>query len=291
MSSLDTYKLHEANRLSWNEATIAHNSHKRDQHIFLRDGGSTLYNEEKELLGNLAGLSVCHLQCNSGQDTLSLVSKLGAENPVGVDISDSAIEFATNLSKDSGLKATFIRSEVFEYCETTEPNQFDVVFVSYGALGWLCSMKRWAAGIQRILKPGGRLVLIEFHSGGMMFNDKKEHVYPYSSGGVPFQEDGVGDYVAWSASGTGEVQPSLMYEVGIEGFQNKHPSHEFCWGLADVLGPLTETGLSMTHFKEYPYSNFFKPFKQMIVEQTAEGPRYRNDGPMLPLMYSIIFKK
>ena len=31
--------LHEANRLSWNAATVAHNSHKGDQAAFFRAGG------------------------------------------------------------------------------------------------------------------------------------------------------------------------------------------------------------------------------------------------------------
>ena len=38
--------LHEANRLSWNAATQAHNSHKIDQAGFLRRGGSTLFAEK-----------------------------------------------------------------------------------------------------------------------------------------------------------------------------------------------------------------------------------------------------
>jgi hypothetical protein len=41
-------KYHEENRLSWNEATIAHNSHKGDQAKFFHDGGNKLYREEKE---------------------------------------------------------------------------------------------------------------------------------------------------------------------------------------------------------------------------------------------------
>ena len=34
--------LHEENRLSWNEATKAHNSHKLDQARFFREGGHCL---------------------------------------------------------------------------------------------------------------------------------------------------------------------------------------------------------------------------------------------------------
>ena len=47
--------MHEQNRRSWNAATPAHNSHKRDQAVFLREGGSTLFPEELELLGELGG--------------------------------------------------------------------------------------------------------------------------------------------------------------------------------------------------------------------------------------------
>ena len=83
--------LHEANRLSWNAATQAHNSHKIDQAGFLRRGGSTLFAEELALLGDVRGLRIAHLQCNAGQDSLSLAA-LGAL-VTGVDISDEAIAF------------------------------------------------------------------------------------------------------------------------------------------------------------------------------------------------------
>ncbi|MBE0833810.1 SAM-dependent methyltransferase, partial [Escherichia coli] len=50
-------------------ATRAHNSHKADQAAFFRNGGSTLYPEELQLLGHLDGLRLLHLQCNAGQDS------------------------------------------------------------------------------------------------------------------------------------------------------------------------------------------------------------------------------
>ncbi len=83
--------LHEANRLSWNAATRAHNSHKLDQAGFLRRGGTTLFPEELALLGDVRGLRIAHLQCNAGQDSLSLAAR-GAL-VTGVDISDEAIAF------------------------------------------------------------------------------------------------------------------------------------------------------------------------------------------------------
>src|SRR4051794_14240468 len=105
--------LHEDNRRAWNVATDAHNSHKQDQAKFLREGGSTLYPEEIELLGDIAGRTLLHLQCNAGQDTLSL-ARLGAQ-VTGVDISDTAIAFARQLSDESGIPGTFIRSDIYDW--------------------------------------------------------------------------------------------------------------------------------------------------------------------------------
>ncbi|RYE89793.1 MAG: SAM-dependent methyltransferase, partial [Myxococcales bacterium] len=58
----------DATRQSWNHATRNHNAHKGDQAAFLRAGGDTLFDEERELLGPLAGRRLVHLQCNAGQD-------------------------------------------------------------------------------------------------------------------------------------------------------------------------------------------------------------------------------
>ncbi len=128
--------LHEANRLSWNAATRAHNSHKADQAAFFRNGGSTLYPEELQLLGHLDGLRLLHLQCNAGQDSLSL-ARLGAR-VTGVDIADSAIDFARQLSRDSGIAADFQRDDILRWLPVaaTRGERFERVFASYGTLVW-----------------------------------------------------------------------------------------------------------------------------------------------------------
>ena len=122
--------LHEQNRLSWNEATRAHNSHKADQAKFFREGGQKLGKPEIDLLGDLRGKSVLHLQCNAGQDTLS-IKQLGAAKVAGVDISDEAIDFARKLSADSGVDATFHRADVYDWLEQAaqRDERFDIVYL------------------------------------------------------------------------------------------------------------------------------------------------------------------
>jgi SAM-dependent methyltransferase len=230
---------HEANRISWNAATQAHNSHKVDQAKFFREGGQTLYPEEIELLGDLNGRTLVHLQCNAGQDTLSL-AQLGA-TVTGVDISDVAIEFARQLSADSGIPATFHRSDVYDWlAETAATNQrFDIVFSSYGALIWLSDLKSWAKGIAAVLNPGGRVVLVDFHPFSMIFEWDWSLAFDYFGEGQAITwDDGIGDYVALS----GELLAPSGYLPGEEAFVNPHPSHEFQWTISDIITALLGPG-------------------------------------------------
>lgn len=90
-----------------------------------------------EILGELSGQQLLHLQCNAGQDTLSLAQR-GAVM-TGVDISDEAIMFAQQLSIDTGIAATFVRADIFDWLNDSanHQQQFDIVFSSYGAVIWL----------------------------------------------------------------------------------------------------------------------------------------------------------
>ena len=281
-------ELHEANRLSWNAATAAHNSHKGDQAAWLRAGGSTLFPEEQELLGEVAGRTLLHLQCNAGQDTLSLAA-LGAA-ATGVDISDEAVEFARRLAADSGIAAEFHRADVYDWLEEAAHagRRFDLVFSSYGALCWLSDLRAWARGVARVLAPGGRLALVELHPLAAMFDEGMRLRFPYSSGGRPYSSgEGVGDYVARSGEG---LLHGADFQEGVVDFRNPHPSHEFAWGLADVVGAVLEAGLALEALREWPYCNGFAPFDGMRM---APGRRWElpEGVPGMPLLYGLAARK
>jgi hypothetical protein len=74
--------------------------HKGDQVAFFKERGNKLHSEETHLLGDLWGQTLAHLQCNCGQDTLSIARHHGA-TVTGIDISDTAIAFAKRLSSES----------------------------------------------------------------------------------------------------------------------------------------------------------------------------------------------
>ena len=274
--------LHEANRRSWNEATHAHNSHKGDQAAFFRAGGSTLYPEELEMLGDVAGRSLAHLQCNSGQDSLSL-AQLGAQ-VTGVDISDEAVAFATRLSAESGVAARFERSDLFDWFAKAqaEGRRFDRVFTSYGTICWLSDLKAWGRGVADLLEPGGRFGMVEFHPFSLVFDPQWAPRHDYFAEGPIEEPDGVGDYVADS----GETLALDAYHAGVEEFRNPNPAFEFYWGVGEVVSALVEAGLRLERLVEYPYSNGWAGFADM---QDLGGGRLAPPPsmPRIPLMYGL----
>lgn len=287
MSDPDIRALHEMNRKSWDAATGAHNSHKHDQAGFLARGGSTLFPEELELLGNLAGLRLVHLQCNAGQDTLSLAQH-GA-HVTGVDFSGTAIALAESLSADSRIPARFVHADLYDWFdEARERNElFNIVFSSYGSICWLSDLERWARGICAVLAPGGRFVTVDFHPLLMMYDEHFTPRYPYFGDGRPVKwEDGIQDYVAVSGAA---LAPS-GYEEGVRDFQNPHPVFEFQWHLGAIFGAVLRAGLRIERFEEYPYLNGAKLFPAM--QTGADRRLYPPEGvPAIPLMFALAARK
>ena len=276
---------HEANRLSWNEGTKAHNSHKGDQAAFFRAGGSTLFPEESRLLGDINGETLLHLQCNSGQDSLSIARHCGAI-VTGVDISDEAIRFARQLSLDSGIKASFVRADVYDFFAISS-ERYDVVFSSYGALCWLSDLAAWGQGIAGCLKPGGRFVLVDFHPALVMLDGQWQLKHDYMGGAPCEYESGVGDYVALTGAAA-EIDSLLP---GIRDFRNPFPGVEFHWGIAEVATALLKADMSLSHLAEYNYSNGFKPMSDMV---DLGGRQYAMPDHLprnLPLMFSLIAER
>jgi SAM-dependent methyltransferase len=270
----------DATRRSWNVATRNHNAHKGDQAAFLRSGGDTLFDEELSILGPLAGRRLVHLQCNAGQDTLCLARR-GAV-ATGVDFSDEAIQFARALSAESGIAAEFIQAELVGWMEETD-EWYELAFSSYGAVSWMPDLDRWAAGVARILAPGGRFVYVEFHPQLWCFGrdltltgDDYFHRGPYVA---PVQ-----DYVAESGR-------------GLQGDGSDVPTEEntvsaTCWqyGVGETVTALAGAGLVLETLREYPHSNGFRPNPAFVIDETRRW-RWPPGTARLPMMFGLSVRK
>jgi 2-polyprenyl-3-methyl-5-hydroxy-6-metoxy-1,4-benzoquinol methylase len=255
------------NRDAWNQRVAAHLESEFYDLEGWKAGKNNLNDIELELLGDVRGRSILHLQCHFGQDSLSL-ARMGA-NVVGVDLSDEAIAAAKKLNDELGLNAEFVESDVLELIGKLN-QQFDIVFTSYGTIGWLPDLNKWAETIAHYLKPKGKLVFVEFHPVVWMFDSEFEKIeYRY------FQDKAIIE----TTSGTYAEKGAAFEKT------------EVSWnhGLAEVFHALENNGLILKSFDEFDHSpyNCFNGMKKLAERKFI----IEKHGNKLPLVYSLTASK
>ena len=220
-------------------------------------------------LGDLSDKSVLHLQCHFGMDSLRL-KLAGAARVVGVDYSERAIAHARALASEMRIEARFIESNVFALPAVLD-EAFDVVFTSYGVIGWHPELASWGAIVARYLKPGGRFFIIEGHPTMWMFEgvgvEDLVIKHPYFRRREPIViEPIVGTYADPNAT-----------------FSNT----EYSWphDLSETITALVGAGLRIEEFREYAHT-VWKAFPFMI-EQSPGRFVMPPDKPVIPMMFSI----
>ncbi len=132
----------EVNLVSWDERASIHvGSRFYDVEGWLRDGRGPRRNEV-EVLGDVSGLRLLHLQCHFGLDTLAW-ARAGA-TVTGLDFSPVAIDAARDIAQRAGLadRSTFVCASVYDAVDALQGDAFDIVYVSLGSLCWLPSVDR-----------------------------------------------------------------------------------------------------------------------------------------------------
>lgn len=233
-----------------------------------KSGMSSLKRYELDALGDVSGKSLLHLQCHFGQDTLSW-ARMGAKC-IGVDLSDKAIDLAKELNDELTLDAEFICCNVLETSAQIS-QQFDIIFTSYGVIGWLPDLKPWAEMIAERLKPGGVFYMVEFHPIAWMFDYLvKPPVMKY-----------------------GYQQKEVIYEeyegTYAEDGKTKMTSKEYAWnhGLGEVVTLLIEAGLQVDYLKEHDESPY-DIFPDLVK---TENDMFAQPDRLYPLIFEIKARK
>ena len=261
MSSAEKY--FNTNKATWNDKVKVHaKSDMYDLEAF-KKGKSSLMPYEIEGLGNVEGKSLLHLQCHFGQDTLSW-SRMGAKC-TGIDLSDEGIKLAKSLNTDLGLTANFVCCNVLDTSKFIK-DTFDIVYTSYGVIGWLPDLKPWGQMIAERLKKGGVFYIAEFHPIIWMFDyleDKPQMRYGYMQDEVIYEE----------------------YEGTYADEGSKMMSKEYGWnhGLGEVVSALTEAGLHIEYLKEFDES----PYNVLPDLIKTESGMYVTKEKLYPLIFTI----
>lgn len=257
----------EINKSSWNNRTEAHlNSDFYNMKGFM-NGETSLNSIELELLGDIQGKTILHLQCHFGQDSISL-SRLGA-HVTGVDLSDIAIENAKRIAQETNSNVEFICCDIFELDQYLD-KKFDIVFTSYGTITWLPDLDKWAQIISKFLKDNGKFIFVEFHPFMWTFDDAFEKIgYHYFN-----------------------IEAICETENGTYADKKADISQSYVtWNhsLSEVISSLLNNQMSISHFQEYDYSPY-NVFANM-VEFEPKKFRIAHIDKRIPMLYSIVAVK
>lgn len=260
---IDLTTAFKTNKQTWNDRVAVHAKSDFYNLEAFKKGGSSLHSFEREALGDVSGKTLLHLQCHFGQDTLSF-SRLGAKC-TGIGFSDKAITLAQNLNQELSLDASFVCCNVLDTSHFVSQT-FDIVFTSYGTIGWLPDLAPWAQMIAQRLKPGGMFYIVDFHPIAWMFDytvspplmrygyDQKQAIY----------EQYMGSYAAPEA---------------------KLESKEYGWNhsLGSMVNALVNAGLTIEYLKEHQQS----PYNVFPSLEINKNGMYELTPALYPLLFSI----
>ncbi len=265
---MDLQKAFETNRETWNQKVAVHAKSDFYNLEAFKKGATSLHRYELEALGDVKGKSMLHLQCHFGQDTLS-IARMGGQC-TGVDLSDKGIELARQLNEELNLDAQFVCCNVLDTSQHIN-KQFDIVFTSYGVIGWLPDLQPWAQIIAERLKPGGFFYMVEFHPIAWMFDytvNPPKMIYGYDQAEAIYEE----------------------YEgTYADDDTTKITSKEYGWNhsLSEVIDSLLQAGLQLEFFREHKGSPY-NIFPNLV--KNNEG-LYQLENGLYPLVYEVKFVK
>jgi len=214
-------------------------------------------------LGAVKGKTLLHLQCHFGMDTISW-SRLGAI-ATGLDFSESAIGLARKLAKEINEDVRFVCCNVYDATEHLN-EKFDVIYTSYGTIGWLPDLKKWADVISDLLKPGGVFYMVDFHPVVWIFDQNFEYVkYSYFNNGEPI------------------VEESASYAVKDDSLCGK----EYGWNhsVGEIIAALSGGGLRLSFFNEHSYSPY-NCFNNMVESEPGKW-KVKGLEDKIPMLFSL----
>ncbi len=260
---MDLKKQFATNKDTWNKKTMIHfESDFYDKEAFAKSKDA-LNSYELNAIGDVKDKSLLHLQCHFGQDSLSWAHR-GA-HVTAVDLSDESIKLAQRLSNELDIPATFVCCNVLDTSKHVQ-EKFDIVFASYGTIGWLPDLKPWAQMISERLKPGGMFYIVEFHPIAWMYDynvSPPVMKYHYAQEEVIYDE----------------------YE-GTYGAENsKMISKEYGWNhsMSEVIQSLINAGLQIDLVAEHDSS----PYDVFPNMELKDDQLYHLKDGLYPMIFEV----
>ena len=268
-----------ANRTNWDDRAVVHaRSTDYDVDGLVADPAriSTVVLNDLDVLaphlpdGSVRGLSLLHLQCHLGTDTLSW-ARLGATGVHGLDLSPASLAHARDIAARAGADITYVEGDAC-HASSVIDRRFDVVVTSVGTIVWLPDLAAWARSIADLLVPGGVFMVRDDHPllASMDFQ-------PWTT-----TRDYLGDGTALS------YESDASYTSDSDGLIAHTTNYEWRHDLAEVVGSLLAAGLEVRALHELPLMDW-APFEGLV--RTDRGFVLPPDAPRIPLSFAVVARR
>ena len=264
------------NLRSWDERVAIHAGDTTgiyDIDAFLA-GADTLMPIEDAEIGDVSGKRIAHLQCHFGIDTVCLTRR-GAI-ATGLDFSSNAIEQARKFADLTQSDTTFVCGNVYESANLLPTGTFDMVYVTWGTIGWLPDLVSWAQNVSALLAPSGTLYLADCHPTMNQLDHEGEKLifdWPWRSTG---------------ASGAQGYDTPVTYAGDGRAMTNAK-TYEWVHPISEIISALHGNAMQLDFFHEHETL----PWPAVSAMVPAPGRMYRLPDGLIgpPASFSLQARK
>ena len=214
---------HEGNRACWNGWAPWWRERRDKVGVWSRCPSApelVLSPGELRALGDIAGQRVAVLASGDNEVAFALAG-MGAR-VTSVDISEGQLAIAAERAEKLGIEIAFLRSDITD-CAMLDEGSFDLIHTGGGVAVWMSDLDAYMRETARLLKPGGMLLVNDFHPFAHLQSD--ETPWPLKD----YFDRGPFSYTS------------------NEGF----PGSEYHWTVADRLQAVLNAGLTLTWVEEH----------------------------------------
>jgi SAM-dependent methyltransferase len=261
----------DTNRRYWDALAAVHGQDAYYDTEALAGGASSLGELEeaavREAVGDVAGLDVLHIQCHIAHDAISLARR-GAR-VAGADLSPAALAKARSTAERCGVELELVEADS-QALPASLHGRFDLAYATIGVLCWIGDLDGWMRSAHAVLRPGGRLVLVDVHPLYMTMATVEPLAldFPYADDG-PRRFDEEGSYAGPDAK--------LAATASIQ----------FGHSLGEIVTAALRAGLRIEALHEHLDVDR-DPRGDMLARDDDGRYRLRISGEKLPILYTLI---
>ncbi|MGI1804480.1 class I SAM-dependent methyltransferase [Exiguobacterium sp. TDN 0502] len=125
---------------------------------------AAMLKKHRHYFEDVAGKAIANICGSNGRKAVPL-ALVGADVTV-FDISEENARYALELAHYAETKIEYIIGDIYAIDLTRYSDRFDILYLEGGILHYFADLKRFLQILFAILKPGGQLILSDFHPVG-----------------------------------------------------------------------------------------------------------------------------